>query len=296
MPGASAVYRGGVVSYWTSVKHALLGVEQSLLDRYGAAEPGGIAADFDAYAADWDAARAAEAEAQRQAQAEQRLRESQTALQSRLEALLTGAAPEEKSAETQLRQAEAEASALSGSWAMARGRLDTLGDRVVLSSRLQEAEEELRLQARQEEALALALAALEDANEELQSRLSPALTRRTAQLMGALTGGRYSEVSLARDLTALVKRQTDAVGHETAFLSRGTCDQFYLALRLALCELTLPAEDACPLVLDDALLAFDDERMGYALELLRRLAGKRQILLFTCQKRENEWLAAHPEG
>ncbi|MCI2058115.1 MAG: competence/damage-inducible protein A [Oscillibacter sp.] len=36
LPGASAAYRGGVVSYWTSVKHDVLGVEQSLLDRYGA--------------------------------------------------------------------------------------------------------------------------------------------------------------------------------------------------------------------------------------------------------------------
>lgn len=36
VPGASAVYRGGVVSYWTSVKAAVLGVPQSLLDRDGA--------------------------------------------------------------------------------------------------------------------------------------------------------------------------------------------------------------------------------------------------------------------
>lgn len=36
LPGASAVYRGGVVSYWTSVKGAVLGVPQEILDRYGA--------------------------------------------------------------------------------------------------------------------------------------------------------------------------------------------------------------------------------------------------------------------
>lgn len=36
LPGASAVYRGGVVSYWTSVKAAALGVSQEILDRYGA--------------------------------------------------------------------------------------------------------------------------------------------------------------------------------------------------------------------------------------------------------------------
>jgi len=36
MPGVSAVYRGGVVSYWTSVKAAALGVPRETLDRYGA--------------------------------------------------------------------------------------------------------------------------------------------------------------------------------------------------------------------------------------------------------------------
>jgi nicotinamide-nucleotide amidase len=36
LPGASNVYRGGVVSYWTSVKAAVLGVPQETLDRFGA--------------------------------------------------------------------------------------------------------------------------------------------------------------------------------------------------------------------------------------------------------------------
>ena len=36
LPGASAAFRGGVVSYATEVKHTVLGVEQALLDQYGA--------------------------------------------------------------------------------------------------------------------------------------------------------------------------------------------------------------------------------------------------------------------
>lgn len=39
LPGVSSVYRGGVVSYWTSVKNAVLGVPQELLDSYGAVSP-----------------------------------------------------------------------------------------------------------------------------------------------------------------------------------------------------------------------------------------------------------------
>jgi len=36
LPGASAVFKGGVVSYTNAVKHAVLGVPQALLDEYGA--------------------------------------------------------------------------------------------------------------------------------------------------------------------------------------------------------------------------------------------------------------------
>ncbi len=36
LPGVSSVYRGGVVSYWTSVKAEVLGVPRTLLDQYGA--------------------------------------------------------------------------------------------------------------------------------------------------------------------------------------------------------------------------------------------------------------------
>lgn len=36
LPGSSAVYRGGVVSYWSSVKNGVLGVPAELLEEYGA--------------------------------------------------------------------------------------------------------------------------------------------------------------------------------------------------------------------------------------------------------------------
>ena len=39
VPGASAVYRGGVVSYATDLKHRLLGVDAGLLEREGPVDP-----------------------------------------------------------------------------------------------------------------------------------------------------------------------------------------------------------------------------------------------------------------
>ncbi len=75
-------------------------------------------------------------------------------------------------------------------------------------------------------------------------------------------------------------------------LSRGTADQLYLSVRLAVCRLCLPEKP--PIVLDDALAAFDDRRMALALELLQELAREQQVLLFTCHGREGELLTGTP--
>ena len=85
-------------------------------------------------------------------------------------------------------------------------------------------------------------------------------------------------------------REDEVLPHRALTLSRGTMDQLYLAVRLAVCELALPEEDTAPLVLDDALANFDDKRMALALDVLRELASERQILLFTCHSREGACL------
>ena len=39
VPGASAVYKGGVISYVNEIKEQVLGVSREILDRYGAVSP-----------------------------------------------------------------------------------------------------------------------------------------------------------------------------------------------------------------------------------------------------------------
>ena len=63
-------------------------------------------------------------------------------------------------------------------------------------------------------------------------------------------------------------------------------------MRLAVCESVLPPEKEVPLILDDALAAFDDERCAAALEYLRTCG--RQVLLFTCHSREARMTAGKP--
>ena len=81
---------------------------------------------------------------------------------------------------------------------------------------------------------------------------------------------------------------------DASLLSAGTVDQLYLAVRLAICDLVLPNEDPAPIVLDDALSNFDDARAHAALRWLKDAARNRQILLFTCQEREENYLEAGP--
>ena len=172
----------------------------------------------------------------------------------------------------------------------AQGQRAALGDPEEMEHRLEELREALARRQGEYSALETALEALQEANTALQSRFSPRLNRRAGELFSALTGGKYEEVTLTRELEASAREAGAVLPRRAITLSQGTVDQLYLAVRLAVCELALPAEDPSPLVLDDALTDFDDGRLALALDCLRDLAQERQILLFTCHGREETCL------
>lgn len=167
----------------------------------------------------------------------------------------------------------------------ARGKQQALGDPAILSARLEQVEEELERRRREYQAISIAMETLQQANAQLQQRFSPQLNRAAGALLSRLTGGKYHALSLDKELEASAAGARDVLPHSTLYLSKGTVDQIYLAVRLAVCDLCLP--DA-PLVLDEALAAFDDVRAKQALELLQELSEQRQILLFSCHNRESQ--------
>ncbi len=166
------------------------------------------------------------------------------------------------------------------------GRLRAIGDADALERSMAEKRERLAEAQSDYAAIALAMETLEHANTVLQSRFSPQLGKRAAAYFSALTGGKYDAVELSRTFHALASEAGESVAHDAALLSQGARDQLYLAVRLAICDMVLPEETCVPLVLDDALVSFDDERCAAALELLIQEAERRQILLLTCQHRE----------
>lgn len=174
----------------------------------------------------------------------------------------------------------------------ARGALQSMGDPSALSARAEELEEHLSRRRLEYEALSAAMDALTQANTKLQERFSPELNRLTGLFLARLTRDKYPAVSLTRELEGFVRTGDGVLPRSALYLSRGTADQLYLALRLAVCRLCLPEKP--PILLDDALASFDDDRLEGALELLWELSGEQQLLLFTCQRREGEVLGDTP--
>lgn len=171
--------------------------------------------------------------------------------------------------------------------AMLTGAMGQMGDPLILNAELEQLEGEIARMEERYAALQLARTTLTQADEALRARFAPLLCRRTGELFSQLTGGAYDRVQLDRTMRVTVRPTGSTVYRSLAYLSGGTVDQLYLALRLAICELLLPK---APIILDDALVFFDDTRAALALETLREMGKTRQILLFTSQTREKRIL------
>ena len=173
--------------------------------------------------------------------------------------------------------------------AQLRGRMEHLPDEEQLQRRMTLGRRRLAELERTNLAITYAQSALETALQELQRRFAPDITRRAEYYLSRLTGGIYDRITIDDELNVLAARSSESTLRTAAWRSEGTGDQIYLALRLAVWEVLSPDS---PLILDDALVRFDQGRMEKAMELLKELSENRQILLFSCQDREKLWLDA----
>ncbi len=182
-----------------------------------------------------------------------------------------------------LSEARAKCSRISALMAERSGRLAAMGDPLVLGSEISRMEEEYAEISAEYDAIALAIDTLRKAEEDIQSRFSPALGRLAAEYMEFVTGGRYDGVMLDRSFSAMVHEKGSDVPRSAEYLSAGTLDLMYLAVRLAVCGLALPEDANCPLIIDDAFVNYDDGRRKKTMELLEKIAQRRQVILFTCK-------------
>lgn len=164
-----------------------------------------------------------------------------------------------------------------------QGQMDALGREETLQTQKQQLTQRIATLEKYQRALMLAQEFMTDATLELQRRFAPRISGRAKELFSRMTGGRYQRLILKPDLSVDSGAENEIGEQGTLWRSDGTVDQLYLALRMAVAEELTP--DA-PLILDDALVRFDDTRLAAALQILQEESANKQIILFTCQSRE----------
>lgn len=228
-----------------------------------------------------------------EAQARQSFAAEQTPSEAPQEMVPQPARSRERAA-AEYAQVQSRAAAVQSELDRLSGQLHVMGDPSELQAGLERTQDEISTLQSEYDALRLAMDTLTAANSTLQNRFSPQLSRRTAELFQELSMGRYTGAALDRSFHLTAQPTGDPLQRDIQLLSAGAADQLYLAARLAICQLVLPEEKQVPIILDDALTNFDDERCAAALRLLKQEASHRQILLFTCHSREAALLAGDP--
>lgn len=125
-----------------------------------------------------------------------------------------------------------------------------------------------------------AIKAIETAAVKIQKSFGEELNEKISQIFSEMTEGVYQQVIMDASMNMTVRK-----GHEfldMKYLSNGTVEQLYFALRLATAEL-LYVDDYFPLFLDDVFGSYDDERFQKTLSYLAE-KNKRQVFLFTCRQ------------
>lgn len=125
-----------------------------------------------------------------------------------------------------------------------------------------------------------AIQAVLDAAGEFRENLGEQFNEKVSEIVNHLTGGVYGKVKIDEALSFMVKYKNRFI--DLKYLSAGTVEQIYLAVRLAAGEILYPKEPV-PVLMDDIFGNFDDERTRKALDYLSRHSG-RQLILFTCKK------------
>ncbi|MGG4265001.1 AAA family ATPase [Peribacillus simplex] len=98
-----------------------------------------------------------------------------------------------------------------------------------------------------------------------------------------LTNGSYRKIILDQSGEGIWVQRSDGLSFRVEEVSRGTAEQIYVSLRLALADHTFE-NDSFPLIIDDSFVNFDEERTKRTLELLKKVSEKRQIFFFTCHR------------
>jgi uncharacterized protein YhaN len=143
----------------------------------------------------------------------------------------------------------------------------------------------LREQATEYAAVHLARQTLRLTVERFRQRREGTLLAGAERFFQILTSGAFDGLDVDEDdrgeaiLKAVRREPSERV--DIAGLSDGTRDQLFLALRLAGIEQHVRSHGPMPVVVDDVLVNFDDQRTAATLTCLAELSRLTQVMLFT---------------
>lgn len=135
------------------------------------------------------------------------------------------------------------------------------------------------------EALEIAIHEIKDIAQNMQGQISGSIRQKTSDVMSRLTHGKYQMVSIDDNME--IGLHTKEAYVPLTKVSRGTVEQVYFSLRMAVTEI-LCHEEPLPVLLDEVFAMYDEKRLSQALQWLSQ--ERSQVLIFTCQKREEELL------
>jgi len=128
---------------------------------------------------------------------------------------------------------------------------------------------------------------LSKAYEKMKNNVSPLFTEKLSCNISKMTKGKYCKLYF-NDEQGLIVELNNGNYIPAERLSVGTIDQLYLSLRLAMLDEI--SKEKVPIILDEAFAYYDNERLKNILIYLNTEFADRQIIIFTCTKREKEIL------
>lgn len=192
------------------------------------------------------------------------------------------------------RQVEQMDQDVSRAEAEARDRKRILDEYLAASGAAAEARQQAELYAAKVEeetkefaALIVARAALDRAKDRYRVQHQDTMLARSGEFFRTLTNGAFSQVEIeseeGRDVLVVMRSSPNSADKRVTVdgLSDGTRDQLFLALRLAAIERHLGERGPMPLIVDDVLVNFDDDRSRATLGCLAQMANKTQVIVFT---------------
>jgi uncharacterized protein YhaN len=157
-----------------------------------------------------------------------------------------------------------------------------------LQAELADIEERLGQQVDRRRVLERARLLLEETRAAVARDHQPPVLREASRWLARLTEGRYCQITTAIDEARLEVHENDGSVWNPERLSRGTREQVFLALRLALIRDLSRHDVSLPVVMDDALVNFDDARARLAarvlVEFIAEQSTDRQMLVLTCHE------------